>query len=685
MTAVDLAAAAKRISALTGQINQHNHAYYVLDAPEIPDHDYDRMFQELLALEAQFPEFQDANSPTSRVGANTNSAFEEVQHDVPMLSLNNVFDAQEANDFDRRIRELVSAGIVEYVAEPKIDGLAVSLLYRHGRLVRASTRGDGRVGENVTDNVRTIRSVPLVLQGEPSAPEFEVRGEVYMTRSGFKQLNRQQTETGSKTYMNPRNAAAGSLRQLDSAVTAQRPLEAMFYSIVQREGQSVADTHWRQIEQLSALGFKVSKEIRLVTGIEQCLAYREQLLEMRDRLAYEIDGIVYKVNRLDWQQSLGFVSRAPRWAVAHKFPAQERTTVVNAIEVQIGRTGAVSPVARLEPVKVGGVVVSNATLHNEDEIKRLDVRVGDTVIVRRAGDVIPEVVSVILKERPENAAVFQFPPHCPICGSPIERIEDTAVSRCTGRLICSAQRKRAIAYFASRNAMDIEGLGDRLADLLVEQKMVESVADIYSLKVADLSRLERMGDKSAENLVRAIEQSKAAPLHKLLIALGIAHVGEVTAQALAAEFGSLDPIMEASTERLCEVRDIGSIVADSVYTFFRDERNRTVIAQLVERGMKIQASSPKNVRGENSRLAGKKVVLTGTLTAMTRSQAKEQLEQRGAAVVSSVSKNTDYLVAGENPGSKLDKAESLQVEILSEQAFMTLIASDRAVKNDPDK
>ncbi len=685
MKAVDSSAAATRIAALTDQINRHNYAYYVLDAPEIPDHDYDRMFRELLLLEKRYPQFQDENSPTSRVGANTRSAFEEVQHDVPMLSLNNVFDAQEANDFDRRIRELVNAEIVEYVAEPKIDGLAVSLLYRHGRLVRASTRGDGRVGENVTDNVRTIRSVPLVLATEASVPEFEVRGEVYMTRSGFEQLNQKQVEAGGKTYMNPRNAAAGSLRQLDSAVTAQRPLDAMFYSVVQREGQSLADTHWIQIKQLNALGFRVCKEIQLVAGIEKCLAYRERMLALRDRLAYEIDGIVYKVNRLDWQQSLGFVSRAPRWAAAHKFPAQERTTSVNAIEVQIGRTGAVSPVARLAPVKVGGVVVSNATLHNEDEVQRLDVRVGDTVIVRRAGDVIPEVVSVLLKERPANTVAFQFPSHCPVCGSPIERMADMAVSRCTGRLICSAQRKRSIAYFASRNAMDIEGLGDKLVEMLVDQKMVESVADIYSLDAAALSQLDRMGDKSAENLIRAIEQSKDAPLHKLLIALGIAHVGEVTAQALATEFGSLDRIMAASVERLCEVRDVGAIVAASVHAFFRDERNRAVLAKLIDRGMRIQMPSSENIRHDNSSLAGKKFVLTGTLAAMTRTRAKAQLEHRGAVVVSSVSKNTDYLVAGESPGSKLNKAESLKIEILSEQTFMALIATDREVNADADE
>ena len=670
MTASGRAQVAERITALRKQIHDYNYAYYVTDDPQVTDHDYDVLFHELIELETQFPQYQDPNSPTSRVGAKTNSAFEEVRHEVPMLSLNNVFDEGDAFDFDRRIRGLLQTDVVEYVVEPKIDGLAVSLVYESGKLTLASTRGDGEIGENITDNVRTIRSVPLELRAGSSLQLFEVRGEVYMTRKGFDELNRRQIEADGKVYMNPRNAAAGSLRQLDPTITSKRPLDAMFYSIVRSEGKALPDSQFGQIQQLNELGFRVAKETQFANGIDECLALREDLLRKRDQLDYEIDGIVYKVNHSESQNRLGFVARAPRWAVAHKFPAQEKTTVVNAIDVQIGRTGAISPVARLEPVEVGGAVVSNATLHNEDEINRLDVREGDTVIVRRAGDVIPEIVSVNLNLRPENTNRFKFPTACPVCASPIVRIEGTSVSRCTGNLICSAQLKRGISYFASRNALDIEGLGEKLVDMLVDEKMISSVADLYILSPEQVSTLDRMGEKSAANLISSIDKSKKPALRKFVIALGIPNVGEVTASTIAEQFGSLENMMEADMDALSEIRDIGPIVAKSIHEFFCDERNRSVIAQLMERGIEIQSPLPKQLPAEGSQLAGKKIVLTGTLHSMSRSEAKNKLEASGASLISSVSKNTDFVVAGENPGSKLDKAQSLEIEILSEQEFL---------------
>ncbi len=663
----------RRVELLREQIHHHNYAYHVLDQPEIPDHDYDRLFQELLEIEREYPQFRDENSPSARVGSKTNTGFGEVRHALPMLSLNNVFDESEALDFDRRIRRMTGAQEIEYAVEPKIDGLAVSLVYENGALSLASTRGDGQVGENITDNVRTIRSIPLHLAAPTPPSLLELRGEVYMSKQGFERLNQSQIETGGKVYMNPRNAAAGSLRQLDPAVTSTRPLNAMFYSIVRCEGDVGINSQREQILALERFGFKTPPDIHVVRGIEQCLKVRSELLDKRDQLDYDIDGIVYKVNRHSLQETLGFVSRAPRWAIAHKFPAQERTTIVSAIDVQIGRTGAVSPVARLEPVEVGGVTVSNATLHNSDEIKRLDVRVGDTVVVRRAGDVIPEIVSVNKQKRQQGAKEYEFPKVCPVCCSQIVRVEGTAVSRCSGSLKCSAQLKRGIEYFASRKAMDIEGLGVKLVDMLVDKGLVTTVADLYRLQAQQIETLERLGEKSAQNLITSIDNSRHPTLQKLLIALGIPNVGEATADQLAQRFGNLDAIMQADIENLESIRDIGSIVARSIFDFFADQSNQEIISDLMANGVEVQTTQPKQVPETNNWATGKKFVLTGTLASMSRQDAKSRLQDLGATVVSSVSKNTDFVIVGDNPGSKKDKAETLKVKILVEDEFCRML------------
>ena len=665
----------QHIEFLRQQINQHNYAYYVLDQPSIPDRVYDQLFRELLKLEELHPECLSDSSPTRRVGSKSDNSFAEVRHAVPMLSLNNVFDDTEAGDFDRRIRELIDVDPVEYIVEPKIDGLAISIVYEQGKLVLGSTRGDGEIGENVTGNVRTIRSVPLELRTDNVPSLLEVRGEVYMTRTGFRKLNEQQNKSGGKTYMNPRNAAAGSLRQLNPKVTSSRPLEAMLYSVVRCEGEPFPKSQFEQVERLKEWGFKVTSA-RVVNGIKECIEIRQKLLENREKLDYDIDGVVYKVNSLAEQEKIGFVTRAPRWAVAHKFPAQEVTTVLLDIGIQIGRTGAVSPVARLEPVEVAGVTVSNATLHNEDEIRRQDIRVGDTVIIRRAGDVIPEVVSVVMEQRSENSQEFVFPVECPVCGSPIVRDEDAAVSRCTGSLVCSAQIKRGIWYFGSRTALDIEGLGSGIVEQLVDKSLVENVADLYSLTESQISELDRMGEKSAKNLLKAIEKSKHATLPKFLIALGIPLVGESTAATLAKRFGSLERVMSASIEELGEIRDIGPIGTKSIFNFFQQERNLNIITRLLEQGLQVQQTTPDDpLSVVDAPLAGRKFVLTGTLSSMPRTEAKIKLEGLGATVVSSVSKNTDYVVLGESPGSKAEKARDLDVVILQEPEFIKLLSS----------
>ena len=676
----------QRIEYLREQLNHHNHRYYVLDDPTITDHEYDLLFRELQQFEEKHPEFQLDNSPTQRIGARSRNSFAEVRHAVPMLSLNNVFSSEDAGDFDRRIRDLTGAEQVEYFVEPKIDGLAISVVYEQGRLALASTRGDGEIGEDVSGNVRTIRSVPLVLRGDDPPSLLEVRGEVFMTRSGFQKLNERQRELEEKTYMNPRNAAAGSLRQIDPSVTSTRPLDAFFYTVARCEGHPTPQSQSEQIERLRKYGFKVSGESSLADGIEECLATRERLLEERDQLDYEIDGIVYKVNQVALQELAGFVSRAPRWAAAHKFPAQEATGIVTAIEVQVGRTGAVTPVARLinadgevdgseqpKGVKVGGVRVSNATLHNDDEIRRLDVRVGDTVIVRRAGDVIPEIVSVMLNDKKERSEPYIFPEQCPVCQSPVVRDEGMAAHRCTGTLTCPAQIKKGIEYFASRIAMDIEGLGTKLVDVLVEKELVRNVADIYRLKKQEIADLDRMADKSAQNLIDAIDKSKQVTLPKFLVALGISHVGESTAVTLAKRYGTLENVMSADVGQLTEVRDIGDIVAVSISEFFQRESNRKIISELIELG--VQIAEEETVEATGLPLADKKFVLTGTLEVMTRPEAKLRLEKLGAQVISSVSKNTDYVIVGENPGSKAVKAEKLEIAVLKEAEFVDLLSS----------
>jgi DNA ligase (NAD+) len=663
----------ERADQLREQINYHNYRYYVLDNPEIPDAEYDRLFRELQALEQHHPELITADSPTQRVGAQPAKELGEVKHLAPMLSLSNAFSDEELGDFDRRVRERLGVDHVTYTAEPKLDGLAMSLLYEDGRLVRGATRGDGTTGEDVTQNVRTIDAVPLKLRGTGWPRILEVRGEVYMPKAGFEALNRRQAKEGNKAFANPRNAAAGSLRQLDPRITAARPLTIFCYGTGYVEGGELPECHSRIMERLREWGLRVCPELKVVEGLEGCLEYYRDMGERRADLPYEIDGVVYKVDRLDQQAELGFVARAPRWAIAHKFPAQEEMTLLTEVEWQVGRTGALTPVARLEPVEVGGVTVSNATLHNMDEIERKDVHIGDTVIVRRAGDVIPEVVSVVESRRPSGARRPELPAHCPVCGSDVIRLEGEAVARCSGGLVCAAQRKEHIKHFASRRAMDIDGLGDKIVEQLVERELVKDPADLYSLTTEQLISLERMGQKSAENLCGAIEHSKNTTLARFLYALGIREVGEATAQALAGAFGDLDPLMEASEEQLLSVPDIGPVVAGHIHSFFRQEDNLRVIERLRSEGVSWE---PVPVAEQGAKpLEGQTFVLTGTLSTMTRNDAKARLQALGAKVAGSVSKNTDYVVAGEAAGSKLTKAQELGVDILDEDALAQLLNS----------
>jgi DNA ligase (NAD+) len=671
-------------AALREQVDYHNYRYYVLDDPEISDAEFDKLFRELQQLEHDHPALITPDSPTQRVGAAPLTAFGEVKHVIPMLSLDNAFSEEEVRSFDRRVREGIEKDEVHYAAEPKLDGLAVSLLYENGVLAKAATRGDGYTGEDITRNVRTIASVPLRLRGKGYPQTLEVRGEVYMTKKGFRELNERQAEKDEKIFANPRNAAAGSLRQLDSRITAQRPLEICCYGVGQVEGGSLAEHHSAILEQLLEWGLRVSPERALVNGVEGCLDYFAAMAAKRAALSYEIDGVVYKVDSLAQQRRLGFVARAPRWAVAHKFPAEEVMTKVLDIQVQVGRTGALTPVARLEPVAVAGVTVSNATLHNEDEVHRKDVRVGDTVIVRRAGDVIPEVVSVVKEQRPSGTHIFHLPKHCPVCGSAVVRVEGEAAARCSGGLYCAAQRKEAIRHFASRRAMDIEGLGDKLVEQLLEQGLIKDVADLYELKVEQVAGLERMGDKSAENLLNALNKSKNTTLQRFLFALGIREVGEATAQALARYFGELDVIADADADALQEVPDIGPVVAQQIAAFFHERHNRDVIKKLRSAGVKIAAGIGNAVAAGKAAsidvslpLAGKTFVLTGTLAAMSRDEAKQRLQALGAKVTGSVSSKTDFVVAGEEPGSKLDKARELSVDVLDERQFLKLIGEGK--------
>lgn len=657
----------QRAASLREKINHYNYLYYVADNPEVPDAEYDRLFRELQQLEQDYPELLSPDSPTQRVGGEALDKFDEVEHALPMLSLDNVFDQEELTAFDKRVREWLNSDKEQtYAAEPKLDGLAISIRYENGIMVQAATRGDGARGEDVTSNVRTIRSVPLKLQGDNIPAVVEVRGEIFMPKDGFEKLNKHQLENNKKVFVNPRNAAAGSLRQLDSKITAQRPLEIYCYGIGYLQGMSRPDSHSAAMRQIEQWGCRISPELKILTGLEACQEYIRELGERRDSLSYDIDGVVFKIDDTTLQERLGFVSRAPRWAIAYKFPAQEEMTSVEDIEVQVGRTGALTPVARLKPVFVGGVTVSNATLHNEDEIRRKDVRIGDTVIVRRAGDVIPEVVKVITSKRPDTAREFEMPTQCPVCGSDVEREEGEAVSRCSGGLFCGAQRKEAIKHFASRKALDIDGLGDKLVEQMVDAGLIKDVADLFRLTAGQIASLDRMGEKSAENLVNALEAAKATRFPRFLYALGIREVGEATARSLALHFPELDELMRADAEALVEIEDVGPIVAHHIQTFFQQSHNREVIDRLLEVGIHWPQEERASV---NAEVSGKTIVLTGTLENMSRSEAKEKLLALGAKVSGSVSRKTDYVVAGSDAGSKLTKAESLGVPVVGEETL----------------
>lgn len=662
-----------RIATLRQTLNQHSYQYYVLDNPSIPDADYDALYRELQTLEAQHPELVTADSPTQRVGAAPLDKFGQVSHQIPMLSLDNAFEAADFQAFYQRMADRLDQQIeFSFCAEPKLDGLAVSIRYENGLLVQAATRGDGFTGEDITSNIKTIRAIPLKLQGE-YPPVLEVRGEVFMPLAGFETMNAKARASGDKVFANPRNAAAGSLRQLDPRITANRPLSFYAYAVGAVTDPNVlldSKSHYARLQQLKGWGLPVCPEIRLVTGAAAALAYHADILARRATLAYEIDGVVLKVDDLLQQQNLGFVSRAPRWAIAFKFPAQEKTTRLLDVEFQVGRTGSVTPVARLEPVSVGGVTVSNATLHNQDEINRLGIKIGDSVIIRRAGDVIPQVVAVVLAERPEDARDILFPTECPVCGSATERVEGEAVTRCTGGLFCGAQRKEALKHFVARKAMDIEGLGDKLIEQLVDEQLVQSPVDIYKLDMPALVGLERMGEKSALKILAAIEQSKQSTLPRFIYALGIREVGEATALNLAQHFRSLDALRAASLEQLLDVADVGAVVAGQILHFLAEPHNQAVIDGLIAVGVQWPDIAEKAQTAQP--LAGQTLVLTGTLIAMGRDEAKDKLQQLGAKVAGSVSAKTSAVIAGDNAGSKLAKAEELGVAVWTEQQMLDL-------------
>ena len=661
----------EQINHLRTLLEQHNYNYYVLDTPSIPDAEYDRLLRELSALETQNPEFLSADSPTQKVGGAALSKFEQVAHQVPMLSLDNAFSEDEFTGFNRRIKErLMSTDELTFCCEPKLDGLAVSIIYRDGVLVQAATRGDGFTGENITQNVKTIRNVPLKLRGD-YPKELEVRGEVFMDSAGFEKLNNEAQKRGEKVFVNPRNAAAGSLRQLDSKITAKRPLMFYAYSTGLVADGSISEDHFQQLEKLTDWGLPLCPETKLVEGPQAALDYYDDILTRRSELKYEIDGVVIKVNKKALQERLGFVARAPRWAIAYKFPAQEEVTQLLDVEFQVGRTGAITPVARLEPVFVGGVTVSNATLHNGDEIARLGVKVGDTVIIRRAGDVIPQITQVVLERRPTDARDIVFPSACPICDSHVEKVEGEAVARCTGGLVCPAQRKQAIKHFASRKALDIDGLGDKIVDQLVDRELIKTPADLFILKQGHFESLERMGPKSAKNLVTALNEAKATTLAKFLYSLGIREAGEATAQNLANHFLTLENIISASVESLTQVSDVGDIVASHVRGFFDEEHNLAVVNALIEQGVHWPALSAPSE--DEQPLAGLTYVLTGTLNTLNRNDAKARLQQLGAKVSGSVSAKTDALVAGEKAGSKLTKAQDLGIDVLTEDDLIELL------------
>ena len=670
---------ARRARELRELIENHNYRYYVLDDPEVSDAQFDALMLELKRIESAHPELVDPDSPTQRVGGQVAREFREVVHAVPMLSLDNAFSEQDIVDFDRRARERLDVERIGYSAEPKIDGLAITLRYERGRLVQAATRGDGSRGEDVTVNVRAIRSVPIQLRGNQPPPVLEARGEVFMTRKSFELLNLRQSERGDKTFANPRNAAAGSLRQLDPSITAERSLDLFFYGVGAIEGWTVPARHSEILAVLRQFGLRTCPEIAVVDGADGCLDYYRRIGERREALAYDIDGVVYKVDRLDWQRDLGFVARAPRWAIAHKFPAQEATTVVNDVQFYVGRTGALTPVAHVAPVFVGGVTVSNVTLHNMDDVARKDVRIGDSVIVRRAGDVIPEIVRVIPERRPADARRVKLPARCPVCQSHVDRTEGEAVARCSGGLVCAAQRLGAIRHFASRRALDVDGLGERLVEQLIGSGRVTTAADLYSLTVAEIAGLERMGPKSAANLVAALEQSKQTTLPRFLYALGIRDVGEATALALAEHFGDLDPLQAASFEEIQQVRDVGPVVAGHVRQFFDEQRNRLVIEKLRAAGVHWPVTK-RAAAAAAGPLAGQVIVITGTLATMSREEARAAARAAGATVTDSVSKKTTLLVVGAEPGSKLRKAQELGVRVAEETEFRQLLESSGSAR-----
>lgn len=677
-TSADCQQAEQKIYRLRDQINSHNYQYYALDNPTIPDAEYDRLFRELQSLESLFPVLVSPDSPTQRVGSTPLTAFSQVTHTIPMLSLGNAFNDDELNEFNRRVMERLKkfhvgeTDDIEYACEPKLDGIAVSLLYRESVLVQAATRGDGTTGEDITQNVRTISSIPLRLQGNNIPAVLEVRGEIYMPKAGFNQLNENAKLQGEKPFVNPRNAAAGSLRQLDPRITAQRPLEMCAYSVGLVEGGVIPATHTEVLYALSTWGLRINQEMTAVLGIKACSDYFTVLEKKRIDLAYDIDGIVFKVNDLSLQQQLGFISRAPRWAIAKKFPAQEEVTQLLDVEFQVGRTGAITPVARLKPVFVGGVTVSNATLHNRDEVERLGVRVGDTVIVRRAGDVIPQIVSVVEGRRPAGANLVVFPKQCPVCASPLIRLEGEATLRCTGGLVCSAQVKEAIKHYVSRKAMDVDGLGDKLVEQLVDGEHIHSIADLYDLHLEQLAAMERMGEKSAANLLAALEKSKQTSLARFIYALGIREVGEATARNLALAFGDIAPLVIADEEQLQTINDVGPIVAKFITAFFSQEKNQAIITCLQEKGVGWPIVDMEIL---DLPLQGLTYVLTGSLEKLNRDQAKRYLHQLGASVTSSVSKKTHCVIAGSSAGSKLTKAEDLGIDVLNEEGLIEMLTT----------
>jgi DNA ligase (NAD+) len=666
----------QRVAELRAEIDRHNYRYHVLDDPEIPDSGYDRLMVELRELEGLHPELVVPESPTQRVGGAAVGAFRQVRHRLPMLSLDNAFEREDVEAFDRRAREkLELVGAVTYACEPKLDGLAVSLTYRKGLLEVAATRGDGAVGEDVTHNIRTIKSVPLRLTGEGHPDLIEVRGEVFISIPDFREMNRAAADRGEKAFVNPRNAAAGSLRQLDPRLAASRPLEVFFYGMGLVEGRRMPGRHSEVLAVLRDWGLRTSPEARVVVGVEGIFEYFEDMGRKRQSLRYQIDGVVYKVDSMEQQRELGFVARAPRWAIAHKFPAEEVMTHVRAIDWQVGRTGALTPVARLDPVFVGGATVANATLHNFDELQRKDVRIGDTIVLRRAGDVIPEVVRVIVERRPAGTEAVRLPEHCPVCGSDVERAEGESAARCTGALVCPAQLKESLRHFASRRAMDIEGLGEKIVDQLVDAGLAKDAADLYRLDSEQLAKLDRMGEKSAAKLDAALARSKATTFARFLFALGIRDVGESTAEALARHFRTLAKLRAASAAQIEEVPDVGPVTAAHVHAFLAEPRNARVIEALVELGLQWPEVPERG--GGSKELAGKTFVLTGRLSAMSRDAAGDLIRERGGNVSGSVSKKTDYVVAGEDAGSKLKKATELDVKVLDEDAFLALVDRSR--------